>query len=165
MADYLTNPSSVKFRDLIGRVESHRALPSGLLGNLLQRESQFDPAAESPAGARGIAQLMPIHAQFVDRDDPVASIQYSAKYLAELHDRFGDWETALAAYNWGPSNVARAQRKFGARWLEQAPEETRKYVEALTPEIQKTESARGRYKPAAVSEIDALVQRYSTKDK
>lgn len=158
MADYLSNPASAPYRKLIERISSYHAFPSGLLGNLVQKESRFNPKAVSPAGAVGLVQLMPIH-DTVDREDPVASLQYGAKYLAEMHKRFGNWEEALAAYNWGPTNVARAKRKYGDDWLKYAPAETQDYVATLRPA--KTEPFRGPA-PGAMT-VDALLAKYGDK--
>lgn len=160
MPDYLSNPASVPYQKLISRIEAYRSLPSNLLGNLINRESQFRPDAVSNAGAVGMMQLMPIHSDKVDRSDPVKSIQYGAKYLADLHDRFGDWESTLAAYNWGPTNVQRAKRQYGDEWLAHAPQETQDYVAALSPG--KGEPYRG--PPSKPVNIDDLVSKYRTKD-
>jgi soluble lytic murein transglycosylase-like protein len=81
-----------------------------LLGAVVWAESSFDPQASSPAGARGLAQLMPGTARElgVDIDDPAANLAGGARYLRAQLDRFGDVELALAAYNAGPGRVAQA---------------------------------------------------------
>jgi soluble lytic murein transglycosylase-like protein len=84
-----------------------------LLKGLIRQESNFNPTAGSPAGARGLAQLMPATAASLgvtDVTDPAQSIEGGAKYLKQQLDRFGgDVTKALAAYNAGPGAVA----KFG----------------------------------------------------
>ncbi len=72
----------------------------------------MDPSALSGAGARGLLQLMPATAREVglDTDAPAANVLAGARYLRGLLDRFGDVELALAAYNAGPTAVARAGR-------------------------------------------------------
>ena len=58
-------------------------------------------------------------------------------YLQKLHDQFGDWELALAAYNWGEGAVERAQERNRKRGLPtnyaslKMPDETRNYVPKL----------------------------------
>lgn len=73
-------------------------------------ESGFNPAAGSPAGARGIAQIMPETARGwgVDPMDPQAALTASAGAMAKyLRSYKGDWSKALAAYNAGPGAVAK----------------------------------------------------------
>jgi Transglycosylase SLT domain/Bacterial SH3 domain len=73
----------------------------------IQQESDFDPDAESPAGAVGIAQIMPSLHPNVDPHDPEASLDYAAQWMADLLRQFGGrYDLALAAYNAGPGNVA-----------------------------------------------------------
>lgn len=83
------------------------AIPEDLFLRLIQQESGWNPRAISHAGARGLAQLMPGTAQLlgVDPDDPIQNLDGGARYLRMMHDRFGDWRLALAAYNAGPGAV------------------------------------------------------------
>ena len=85
-------------------------------------ESNLRPHAISLVGAAGLWQLMPETAKtyglnidnYVDeRKDPVKSTQVALNYLSLLHDRFGSWELALAAYNCGPGRLKRAIRHSG----------------------------------------------------
>lgn len=79
--------------------------------NLVRQESGFDPDAGSPAGARGLCQLMPGTAAglgVTDVTDPSQSLEGGAKYLRQQLDAFdGDYLKALAAYNAGPGAVQR----------------------------------------------------------
>lgn len=77
-------------------------------GNNAQVAWQRGQNAQSPAGARGVAQFMPGTArQFgVDVNDPVSSIKGAARYLRHLMDNYGfDLETAIYAYNAGPGTI------------------------------------------------------------
>lgn len=110
-------------------------------------ESAFDPQALSRARAAGMWQFMPgTGREFElrqnlfrdDRRDVLASTRAALDFLGKLHERFGDWQLALAAYNWGPGNVARAiERNRRARKptdlssLQRLPAETRNYVPKL----------------------------------
>jgi soluble lytic murein transglycosylase-like protein len=81
-----------------------------LLRALIRQESNFNPNAGSPAGARGLTQLMPgtAAALGVDPSVPAQAIEGGAKYLRQQLDRFGnDAAKALAAYNAGPGAVQR----------------------------------------------------------
>jgi soluble lytic murein transglycosylase-like protein len=86
----------------------HR-VPEDLFLRLVQQESGWNPAARSPKGALGLAQLMPATARGlrVDPMDPAANLEGGARYLRAQFDRFGDWRLALAAYNAGPEAVDR----------------------------------------------------------
>ena len=92
--------------------ENRHALPLGLLDALVWTESRYNPMALSPAGAVGLAQLMPVTAVelgVANRYDPVASIEGGARYLRQMLDRFGSVHLAVAAYNAGPGAVSRAR--------------------------------------------------------
>jgi soluble lytic murein transglycosylase-like protein len=99
-----------RYRDEIAQVATEEGVPASLLGALVWSESGFDPTAVSPAGARGLAQLMPSTAEGlgVDIDDPADNLRGGARYLRSMLDRFGRADLALAAYNAGPNAVARA---------------------------------------------------------
>lgn len=100
------------------------------LARLLWRESLFDPSALSPAGAQGIAQFMPGTARIVGLRDPwnpAEAIAVSARYLAELSDRFGGAGMAAVAYNGGETRAANFRAKTGGLAFE-----TQDYVLAIT---------------------------------
>jgi membrane-bound lytic murein transglycosylase D len=109
-------------------------------------ESAFNPQAVSSARAAGMWQFMPATGQSFDlkqnafrddRRDVLASTRAALDYLQQLHDRFGDWHLALAAYNWGQGNVSRAITRNQKAGLPTAytdltmPLETRMYVPKL----------------------------------
>ncbi len=109
-------------------------------------ESAFNPQAQSHARAMGMWQFMPATGQDFelrqnlfrdDRRDVLASTRAALDYLERLHGLFDDWHLALAAYNWGQGNVARAlerNRRAGLPLTYEAlrmPQETREYVPKL----------------------------------
>jgi soluble lytic murein transglycosylase-like protein len=99
------------WRARIGGLAAKYDLSPALLEALVWQESRWNPAAVSPAGARGLAQLMPGTARElgVDPDDPHANLEGGARYLRRQLDAFGgDLEKALAAYNAGPGRVLKA---------------------------------------------------------
>ena len=109
-------------------------------------ESAFNPQAVSSAKAAGMWQFMPATGKTFelkqnafrdDRRDVLASTRAALDYLQKLHDMFGDWQLALAAYNWGEGSVARAIAKnqkagLGISYTDlKMPAETRFYVPKL----------------------------------
>jgi len=111
-------------------------------------ESAFNPQALSTAKAAGMWQFIPSTGLdyklkqniFKDeRRDVLASTDAALTYLQRLHGMFGDWQLALAAYNWGEGNVQRAINKQKAAggpidynsMSHLMPAETRNYVPKL----------------------------------
>ena len=83
-----------------------------LVRAVIQTESNFDPRAQSGAGARGLMQLTPITLRVVkmkiDPFDPRENILAGTKYLGMMLDRHdGNVPLALASYNAGPTAVRR----------------------------------------------------------
>lgn len=103
-------------------------VPPALLLAQAQQESSLNPNAYNPkSGATGLLQLEPGTAAdygVTDPTDPVQNANAGANYLADLYNEFGDWATALAAYDWGPGNVS----KYGTASL---PAETQNYVSTI----------------------------------
>ena len=109
-------------------------------------ESAFVTNAKSSAKAVGLWQFMPATGkdfrltQNVFRDerrDVLQSTDAALDYLQRLYNQFGNWELALAAYNWGAGNVSKAQKRNQAAGLPinyeslTMPKETRNYVPKL----------------------------------
>ena len=109
-------------------------------------ESAYNPQALSVAKAAGMWQFVPGTGRTYnlkqnmwqdERRDVLASTSAALDYLSRLHDMFGDWYLALAAYNWGEGNVQRAIARNEAAGLPtdyqslRMPMETRNYVPKL----------------------------------
>lgn len=102
---------------LIASAAATQGVDDRLLAALTWTESGFRPGVVSHAGAAGLTQLMPGTARGLglyvdvggrdDRFDPELNLNGGAKYLREQLVRFGSMELALAAYNAGPTRVAR----------------------------------------------------------
>lgn len=123
------------YLDAIRSAEIANGLPTNLLARLLYQESRYRTdiitgKVKSSAGALGIAQFMPATAkQFgINPLDPYQSIAAAGKYLKQLYARFGNWNEALASYNWGQGNVSR-------KGLANAPTETKNYFTQILSDI------------------------------
>ena len=78
---------------LIGANAATYSIDPALVRSIVEAESGFNPRATSPAGARGLMQLMPETAQslgVVDAYDPAENLRGGTRYLRGLLDRFGD---------------------------------------------------------------------------
>lgn len=111
-------------------------------------ESAFNPQAISSAKATGMWQFMAATGRDFnlkqtlfkdDRRGVINSTEAALNYLQKLHGMFGDWQLALAAYNWGEGSVLRAIKKQQAKSLPtdfqsisvHMPDETRNYLPKL----------------------------------
>jgi hypothetical protein len=119
--------------DICRAVEEDAAkseLPVEFFARVIWQESRFNARVVSPKGALGIAQFMPLTAEFrglADPLDPIEALEHSASYLHDLRAQFGNLGLAAAAYNAGPGRVS--------AWLANKrplPSETRNYVVIVT---------------------------------
>ncbi len=98
-----------KYEHIINEVAERHKLSPLLLKSIIAVESGGNPNAISPAGAKGLMQLIDTTANYVGVKnvfDPEDNINGGAKYLREMLDTFdGNLDLALAAYNAGPGNV------------------------------------------------------------
>lgn len=87
-------------------------VPEGMYDRQVKQESDWQHCRPdgslkvSSGNAVGVAQIIQRWHPNVDVTDPWASLRYSAKLMRQHFDRFGSWKKALAAYNWGGSNVS-----------------------------------------------------------
>ena len=93
-------------------------VPLPLVLAVIRTESDFRPNAVSEAGACGLMQLLPDTFTFLREDifgddlpdseifNPAVNIRYGTYYLSYLFEKFGNWFTALAAYNAGEGRVS-----------------------------------------------------------
>jgi soluble lytic murein transglycosylase-like protein len=98
-----------RFAAPLARAAQRWNVSAALLAAQLYAESNFNPFARSPAGAQGIAQLMPGTARALGVRDPfdaASAIDAQARLMRDLLRRFGAVPLALAAYNAGPAPVA-----------------------------------------------------------
>lgn len=147
--DYLLRTIQRGSRYLFHVVEAleKRGMPTDL-ALLPFIESAFNPQAVSSAKASGMWQFMPATGRDFnlkqsmfkdDRRGVLDSTEAALDYLQRLYNMFGDWQLALAAYNWGEGSVQRAIKRQQAMGLPidfdslsaRMPAETKNYVPKL----------------------------------
>jgi soluble lytic murein transglycosylase-like protein len=135
-----------RYDSLLKYYGEHYNVDAELLKAQIKAESNFNPGAVSPAGARGLAQFMPEtflewykkvwnpklndFGFEVESSNPEISICLQAAYMSMLLIRYGgNVSHALAAYNWGMGNVDKIKDQVNFQIL--LPEETRNYIERI----------------------------------
>jgi soluble lytic murein transglycosylase len=126
----------LRYEQIVRGHARHYDLDASLLAAVIYQESKFKADARSSSGAIGLMQLLPTTAEGIathtggtafridDLYDPEINVRYGAWYLHHLMQKYGDEETALAAYNAGQDNVDRWRRDgVGIQFAE-----TRAYV-------------------------------------
>jgi membrane-bound lytic murein transglycosylase D len=155
----LTTSLKGDFKQSLGRMDKYasminakldaRQMPRELV-YLAMIESNFNPTARSRVGAGGLWQFMSATARGFglkvgrgvdERTNPSKSTDAALAYLSQLHDRFGSWYLAAAAYNSGAGTVSSALRRVTGktqgtdadffRILKALPRETQDYVPKL----------------------------------
>jgi soluble lytic murein transglycosylase len=132
------------FNEYVEKYSNEFSVPEELVYAVIRCESDFDPNAKSHVGANGLMQLMPSTLEWLSAlldeeaptgeiTDPETNIKYGTFYLNYLYQKFGSWETALAAYNAGHGRVAEwledSEYSEDGKTLVKIPfEETRNYV-------------------------------------
>lgn len=116
MSAWMTSANAQKWAQALSSAESQNGLPAGLLSRIAYQESRFiqaviDGTRASSAGALGMMQLMPQYFSTVQRpvpfsdQDTLDQINQAAELLASLYSHFGDWTSAVAAYNAGQGTI------------------------------------------------------------
>ena len=107
------------YEPMISTKLDERDMPQDLI-YLAMIESGFNPKARSPAKAGGLWQFisetgkrygLTVNKKVDERNVPVKATEAALSYLSDLHDRFGSWYLAAAAYNTGENRVARIMRQ------------------------------------------------------
>jgi soluble lytic murein transglycosylase-like protein len=129
-----------KWIPVLNATEDKYAIPTDLLARVAYQESRFRPdiisgATCSAAGCVGIMQLNPEYYPNAGKD-PKADIDQAGQLLESLHQRFSDWQVALAAYNWGGGNVHHQWVSDGSKYvLTDLPQETQNYVTQICADV------------------------------
>ena len=108
---------SEKYHSIVNKYAEQHSVPEQLVFAIIKVESNFDPSVVSSAGAMGLMQMLPSTYEWLttklgdnyskdDLYDPETNIRYGTYYLQYLYSRFGTWEKAIIAYNWGEGNFS-----------------------------------------------------------
>ncbi len=134
------------FEDEVKSAQEAHDVETNLVWAVMRTESSFRPRIRSPAGARGLMQIMPKTAQAIGRRakngrrhaarfrEPRSNVWLGAWYLRQLSDRYdGQMAAAIAAYNAGPIAMDRWLASHGGAPLDEFVEripykETRRYT-------------------------------------
>lgn len=150
-----------------------------LLLGLMRQESAFDAQAISPAGARGLMQIMPSTAKGLAKQsgvpyaeekltgDPDYNVTLGSRYLGDLINDFGgSYVMAIAGYNAGPGRVRAWLKAYGdprsgaldiIDWIELIPfDETRDYVHRVLENTQIYRTRLSNGKPVTLTLRDDL---------
>jgi hypothetical protein len=138
-----------KYTDMITAKLDKKEMPRDLI-YLALIESNFNPNAKSPVKAVGMWQFMSatarqfglkVRGKVDERKNPSRATDAALAYLDQLHDRFGSWYLAAAAYNSGQGTVSKALKRVTGkttgtdedffRILKVLPKETQDYVPKL----------------------------------
>jgi soluble lytic murein transglycosylase-like protein len=107
------NPISLRITTV--GVAIYYGIDPGMFYRLIHSESSFRSFAVSNAQAIGLGQIRESTAFYIHKEHkrgflffPVYNLKLAAKYLNYLKERYhGNWSLALAAYNWGETNVSK----------------------------------------------------------
>ena len=138
----------LKYWDVVERHSQENDLDPYLVAALIRQESTFNARVRSPAGARGLMQIMPATGQTIAREqrrryqhadlyDPDVNVRFGTHYFRKVLDIFGGRiDYALAGYNAGPHRVRAWTRTESSadpeEFIEEIPfTETRNYVKLV----------------------------------
>jgi soluble lytic murein transglycosylase len=127
----------------IVEVASEKHIDPFYVAAVISVESRFSTTARSRVGARGLMQLMPQTARSLTNatpeesvkdslNDPRLNIELGIDYLKHLETIYhGDRTLVLAAYNWGPTNLAKVKKEF-----QRAPKSVQRYANTIIERTQ-----------------------------
>lgn len=150
-----------KYSSLIKKYAKQYGVNPNLIAAIIKQESAFNAKAISPAGAKGLMQLMPATARSLgvkNSYDPSQNIKGGTKYIAQMLKKYGgNIEKALRAYNAGSGNLAKS---YGFA-------ETNKYVKNVTSNFNSYLKKAGgnitKVSTSAIKNMEATVKKTTTR--
>ena len=135
----------IKYQEIVEETAQKYNLDKYFVYAVISTESSFRENAESHAGAKGLMQVLPSTAQWLNKDyklnldaenlfDPKTNIEFGCFYYSYLINKYKVLETACAAYNAGPGKVDKWLTKYSSdgKTLDSIPyKETEKYVKRV----------------------------------
>lgn len=139
------------YDELVEKYSSEYSVPKELVFAVIKAESDFESDAKSSKGAIGLMQIMPSTYEWLAGKlgdppfsqmlyNPETNIKYGTYYLQYLYSKFGSWEKALMAYNWGEGNLAEflEENDYTEGDFDSIPvKETRNYVQKVLRYMEK----------------------------
>lgn len=132
--------AATPYLGMLNSAEKAHGIPANLLVRIAWQESHFRPdiisgQTKSSAGAVGLMQLLPRY--FPGAGVSVLNdISMAAVFLKSLYVRFGDWQCAVAAYNWGGGNEHHEYVIDHNRYmLADMPPQTQDYIKGVFTDV------------------------------
>lgn len=133
----------IRYKEEVSNASTSFDVDEAIIFSVINIESHFNKNALSPKGAVGLMQVLPSTAEELSKEigfsnfdlkNPEDNIMIGAYYISQLCDRFDNVETALCAYNAGPTNVKAwlndKNKSEDGKTLKDIPfQETRNYIE------------------------------------
>ena len=133
------------YQQIVEKYAEQYSVPKELIFAVIKVESNFNSNDVSSAGAVGLMQMLPstykwlttkLGEEYSEKNlyDPEINIKYGTYYLQYLYSRFGSWEKAIIAYNWGETNFSEflATNGYTEGDYDSIPvEETQNYVKKV----------------------------------
>lgn len=152
-AENSQEPEKLLYQQYVTAASHEFDVPESVIYAVIYCESNFDAQAVSAVGAKGLMQMMPAtfremqgYLKETHSEDallnPEISIRYGTYYLSRMYKHFGNWETAFAAYNAGPTIVSKwlkdAAYSTDGKTLSHIPySETAHYVKKVSGMVEK----------------------------
>ena len=142
---YIKKKLPIKYQEIVEATSQKYNIDKYFIYAVISTESSFRENVESHAGAKGLMQVLPETAVWLNKKyslnldtenlfDPKTNIEFGCCYLSFLIQLFENLETVCAAYNAGQGNVSEWLTKYSkdGKTLDSIPyKETEKYVKRV----------------------------------